>query len=122
MFSSESPFVRAHFGVCVTSAGLGLPQLSALHPKVLQVPFVLVKIPPSAQILLREGGKSRELVQPLLLGCGFYDTDLPPSGSLGFALQPVPTASFCRGFHSPASLGTQMCCWAWTAAWTWKML
>lgn len=111
---------RAQFGVSVTW------KTPPAHPKVLQVSFVLVKIPPSAQTLLRKGGKSSELVQPLLLRCCFYPVPAghgsPSKWVTGFCSPACSQSQFCRGFHSPASLGTQMCCCAWTAAWACKMV
>lgn len=89
-FSSENSV-----GVSVTSACLGLHQLIALCPKVLQVPFLLVKIPPSAQILMREGGKSTELVEPSLLGCCFHPRVPVPAGH-------GAGSKWVTGFCSPA--------------------
>lgn len=112
---------RAQFGVSVTSAWLGLPQLSALHPKVLQVPFGLLKIPPSHPNLDERGRKKQGAGGAPAPGMLFSSQGSCAWPQVGFALQPGPRASFCRGFQSPGSPGTQMCCCAWTAAWAWEM-
>lgn len=95
------PVLRGQFGVFVPSAWLGLHQLGALHPNLLQVPFLLVKIPPSAQTLVREGGKSPELVEPLLLGCCFIPGSCGSRWVPGFCSAACCQSQLCRGFHSP---------------------
>lgn len=97
-----SPFFPESSVWCFCPLSLaGAAPARSLHPNLLQVPFLLVKIPPSAQTLVREGGKSPELVEPLLLGCCFIPGSCGSRWVPGFCSAACSQSQLCRGFHSP---------------------